>query len=177
MLVADHESKSGQEGDDDQGQQERLAPVGRFLGVEGGGCHGHSLRGRGRATGRGAALTPIPDLRTQIDDGDLGSLGLGLEELTLREAQRPGNEDVREDLEGVVEFQDRGVVVLAGERDLVLRRGQLLLQRQNVLVGLESRVVLDDREERAQGSGQAFSAWACAAGPCAPAAMAPARAW
>ena len=153
-AVTDHEFKSGQEGDDYKGQQERLATVGRFLGIEGGGCHRRSLRGRGRATRRSAALTPIPGLRSQIDDGDLGSLGLGLEELTLGEAQRPGDEDVREDLEGVVEFQDRRVVVLAGERDLVLGRGQLLLQRENVLVGLERRVVLDDGEERAQCSGQ-----------------------
>ena len=44
--------------------------------------------------------------------------------------------------------------MLARERDLVLGRGQLLLQLEHVLVGLELGVVLDDREQRAQRAGQ-----------------------
>ncbi len=50
---------------------------------------------------------------------------------------------------GVVVEHDR-VVVLAGEPDLVLGGGQLLLQLQDVLVGLQVGIVLDDGEQRTQ---------------------------
>src|SRR5664279_699560 len=99
-------------------------------------------------------LAARPKHLSQTDDGDLGSLGLGREELTLGEAHRPGNEDVREDLQRVVVVEDAGVVMLPRERNLVLGRGQLLLEREDVLVGLQLRVVLDYREERAEGTGQ-----------------------
>ena len=44
--------------------------------------------------------------------------------------------------------------MLAREADLVLGRRQLLLELHDVLVRLEVRVVLDDREQRAQRAGQ-----------------------
>src|ERR671930_251866 len=84
--------------------------------------------------------------QAEIDRGDRGRLGLRLEELALGEPEGPGEEHVREDL--------AGVVVLAAERDLVLGSGDLFLERQDVLVRLELRVVLDDREQRPQRLGQ-----------------------
>ena len=44
--------------------------------------------------------------------------------------------------------------MLAREADLVLGRRQLLLEGEDVLVGLELGIVLDDGEQGAQGSGQ-----------------------
>ena len=44
--------------------------------------------------------------------------------------------------------------MLAGEADLVLRRGQLFLEGENVLVRLQLRVVLHDREEGPERPGQ-----------------------
>src|SRR5919197_2274518 len=81
--------------------------------------------------------------QAEIDRGDRGRLGLRLEELALGEPEGPGEEPVREDLDGVVVVEDAGVVVLAAERDLVLGRGDLFLERQDVLVRLELRVVFD----------------------------------
>ena len=87
-------------------------------------CHGR------QAVGGVGALT-------EIDDRDFGGFRLRGEELALGEAKRSGDQHVGEDLQRVVELQHRGVVMLAGERDLVLGRSQLLLQGQDVLVGLE----------------------------------------
>src|SRR5664280_2482365 len=93
---------------------------------------------------------------SQVDDRNLGGLGLGCEKLALGEAHGPGYQHVREGLERVVELEDRRVEVLARERDLVLCRGQLLLQREDVLVGLELRVVLDNCEQGAQAAGESI---------------------
>src|SRR6185503_6805845 len=90
----------------------------------------------------------------QVDRRDVGGLGFGVEELALREPQGTGKEDVREDLDGGVVVEDRRVVVLAAEGDLVLGCRQLLLELEDVLVRLELGVVLDDREQRPKGARQ-----------------------
>ena len=46
------------------------------------------------------------------------------------------------------------VVVLSGEADLVLRRRQLLLQLEHVLVRLQVGIVLDQREQLTQRAGE-----------------------
>ena len=51
----------------------------------------------------------------------------------------PGDEHVREGRDAGVVVEHGRVVVLAREADLVLGRGQLLLQAQDVLVGLQVR--------------------------------------
>ena len=51
-----------------------------------------------------------------------------------------------------VQLGDRVVVVLAGERDLVLGLGQLLLEVEEVGVGLEVRVGLGDGVQPDQGA-------------------------
>src|SRR5438309_9330988 len=84
------------------------------------------------------------------DDGDFLGGRLSLEEVTLREPEHPGDEHVREGLDRLIEVEDRRVVVLPREADLVLGRRQLLLEVQDVLVRLELRIVLDDREQRAE---------------------------
>src|SRR6266550_3257254 len=55
--------------------------------------------------------------QAEIDGRDRRGLGLGLEELALGEPEHPGEQDVREDLDGVVVIEDAGVVVLPAERD------------------------------------------------------------
>ena len=54
----------------------------------------------------------------------------------------------------VLNSRTDAVVVLAAEADLVLGRRQLLLELHDVLVRLQVGVVLDQREELAQGAGQ-----------------------
>src|SRR5881396_1285840 len=92
--------------------------------------------------------------QAEVDRRNGGRFRLGLEELALQEAEHAGEEVVREDLDRVVVVQDACVVVLPAERDLVLGRRDLFLQGQDVLVGLELRVVLDDGEQGAQRRGQ-----------------------
>src|SRR3954463_9762351 len=77
----------------------------------------------------------------EIDGGDCLRLRLCFEELALAEAERPGNQDVRERLDRCVVVEHAGVVVLAREADLVLSRGQLLLQLEHVLVRLKLGIV------------------------------------
>src|SRR5262245_31928989 len=75
---------------------------------------------------------------------------LDLEELALREPERSGQEHRREDLDRVVEREHGVVVDLARDRDLVLGVPQLVLQVEEVLVRLELRVRLGDREQPAE---------------------------
>ena len=70
------------------------------------------------------------------------------------EVEHAGDEVAREALDLGVVAHDGVVVELAREGDLVLGRGQLLLERHDVLVGLEVGVVLDHREQRTQALGQ-----------------------
>jgi hypothetical protein len=75
------------------------------------------------------------------------------------------DEHVWEGRDGGVVVEHGGVVVLARERDLVLGRGQLLLELEDVLVGLELGIVLDDGEQRAQRAGQRVLGGGLLAGP------------
>src|SRR5262249_13714567 len=79
------------------------------------------------------------------------ALGLcGFEQRRLLEAEYAGHLDGREDLAPDVVVGGGVVERLPGEADLVLGRGQLLLQGEHVLVGLEVRVRLGQGEEPAQ---------------------------
>src|SRR4028119_1378046 len=91
-------------------------------------------------------LTPIRSLKVPwlppcilpLVVGDRHGLPLGplrLEVLLLREAHRPGEEHRREALYLGVVGPHRVVVVLPGEGDLVLRRGQLFLEVHEHPVG------------------------------------------
>ena len=92
--------------------------------------------------------------QTEVDVRDVLGLRLGVEEVALGEAEHAGDQHSREGLDAGVVVEHGGVVMLARERDLVLGGGQLLLELEDVLIGLELRVVLDDREQRAQRAGQ-----------------------
>src|SRR3954465_12611295 len=102
---------------------------------------GRGRRGRGgRGGGRGGGGGRWDGRRlgeAEIDGGDCLRLRLCFEELALAEAERPGNQDVGERLDRWVGVENAGVVVLAREADLVLSRGQLLLQLEHVLVRLQ----------------------------------------
>src|SRR5688572_14125088 len=80
--------------------------------------------------------------KSKLREGDLwrlaffGRLGR-LQQLGSVEAQRPGDDVVREGLALGVVFHHRVVERLAREGDLVLGAGELFLQRQHVLVRLE----------------------------------------
>src|SRR6516164_7550130 len=83
----------------------------------------------------------------------LGRCALGLcdfEQRRLLEAEHAGHLDSREDLAPDVVVGGGVVERLPGEADLVLGRGQLLLQGEHVLVGLEVRVRLGQGKESAQ---------------------------
>ena len=89
----------------------------------------------------------------------LGAAALGrvldVEELRGREAEHPGEDDVREGLPRRVVLHDRVVVGLPGEGYLVLGRGELLGELHHVLVGLQVRVLLRDDHEPAEGAREA----------------------
>src|SRR5439155_27233312 len=93
-------------------------------------------------------------LEAEVDLWDGGVLLRDLEVVAPVEAEDPGQQRVGEGLNRGVVLPDRAVVVLAGEADLVLGGGQLLLKLHDILIRLELGVVLDEREELAQGSGQ-----------------------
>src|SRR5690349_21366903 len=75
---------------------------------------------------------------------------LELEELAFPESERAGDQDGREHLDRVVVRQDRVVVDLARDRDLVLGVPELPLEVEEVLVRLQLRVGLGDREQPAE---------------------------
>src|SRR6185369_12915979 len=92
--------------------------------------------------------------QAQIDLGHrLVRLGRG-EQLRRLEGEEAGDEITGEALLARVVVGDGVVVVLPRETDLVLRRRQLLLQAQDVLVGLELRVVLHQGEEAPHGAAE-----------------------
>src|SRR5690554_754666 len=66
------------------------------------------------------------------------------------EAEGVGDDAVREGLALDVVGRDRVVEGLAGEADAVLGAGQFLLQQRHVLVGLQIRIGLGEREEAPQ---------------------------
>src|SRR5512141_3129885 len=77
--------------------------------------------------------------RLELDLRRLAFLGRlrGLQELRGGEAEHAGEDARREGFAPRVVFHHRVVEGLAREGDLVLRAGELLLQRQHVLVRLE----------------------------------------
>src|SRR3990172_1819672 len=78
---------------------------------------------------------------------------LDLEERTLREAEGSGDEHRGERSDERVQPHHLVVVELPRIRDLRLGARQLLLEREEALVGLQVRVVLDHREELPQPAG------------------------
>lgn len=85
----------------------------------------------------------------------LGGISLGDREGgAAAEAHHSRHEHHQEGLDRGGVLADCAVVVLPGEADLALGRGQLLLQLEDVLVGLQVGVVLDQRDQLAQGAGQ-----------------------
>ena len=91
-------------------------------------------------------------------EGDLDRLAVGgildLEELAAGEAERAGEQAVREHLDlGVVRL-DVAVVDAARSGDLVLGVRQLALQLGEALGGAQLRVGLGDREQAAQRAGE-----------------------
>ena len=103
-------------------------------------------RRRGELPGQGRR-----GVRLEADGRHLAVGGvLDLEELALREAERAGEQDGREDLNRVVERQHGVVVDLARDRDLVLGVLQLRLEVEEVGARLQVRVRLGDGEEPAE---------------------------
>src|SRR5687768_3582840 len=109
---------------------------------------------RKKVVGTRGAATVIGLRRSQVHLGHHGVRLGDLEVVALAEPEHAGDEDGGEGLDRRVELAHRAVVMLAAEPDLVLRRGQLLLELHDVLVRLELRVVLDQREELSQRSGE-----------------------
>src|SRR6266571_4170029 len=86
-------------------------------------------------------------LALELDRDRPGGRLVDLEEMPRLELAGTRDEVRRERLDPRVQLGALVVVELAGVRDLRLGRRQLLLQRQEVLVGLQLRVVLGDRDE------------------------------
>src|SRR5258706_7382186 len=95
----------------------------------------------------------------KLAERDLGRLALfsrlgGLQELRGGEAECAGEDAVREGFALGVVLHHRIVIGLAGEGDLVLGAGELLLQREHVLVGLQVGILLEDRDQPAERAAQ-----------------------
>src|ERR1043165_3491691 len=94
-----------------------------------------------------------------VGEGDLGRLALfgrlgGHEQLGRAEVEHAGEDAVGERLARGVVVHHRVVERLAREGDLVLGAGELLLQREHVLVGFQVRVRLGEGEHLAEHAGQ-----------------------
>src|SRR5581483_12268893 len=86
----------------------------------------------------------------QADSGR-GSRGLvGFEKMLFMHAGDVCNQNIRESLDRDVEVAHRAVVVAPRHLQLVLDVGELGLQFQEILVGLELRVGFGDRQEPAE---------------------------
>src|SRR5688572_33462104 len=101
---------------------------------------------RKKVVGARGAAEVIGLRRAQVHLGHDGVRLGDLEVVALAEPEHAGDEDGGEGLNRGIELAHRAVVVLPAEADLVLRRGQLLLELHDVLVRLEIRVVLDKRK-------------------------------
>src|SRR3954463_7920986 len=91
----------------------------------------------------------------KLAEGDFGRLALfgrlgGLQELGRPEAECAGEEVVRHGLALGVVLHHRIVIGLPREGDLVLGAGELFLQREHVLVGLEVGVLLENGNQLAE---------------------------
>src|SRR5262245_33476880 len=99
-------------------------------------------------------------VRAELRERDLRRLALlgrlgRLQQLGGAEAEGPGEDIVRERLALGVVLHHRVVERLAREGHLVLGAGELLLQPEHVLVGLEVGVLLEHREQAAEQIGRA----------------------
>src|SRR6266508_1133445 len=106
---------------------------------------------------KGAAGPPHREVVRQaleLDPDRPPLLPTGLEVFTGPEAEHRREDALRHGADGVVVGQDRVVVVLPCVRGPVLGLRQLLLQRQEALVGLEVRVGLRHRKQALQGAAQ-----------------------
>src|SRR5687768_5824886 len=83
---------------------------------------------RKKVVGARGAVTVIGLRRPQVHLGHDGIRLGDLEVVALTEPEHVGDEDGREGLDRRIELAHRAVVVLTAEADLVLRRGQLLLE-------------------------------------------------
>src|SRR4051812_487145 len=108
----------------------------------------------GRFLRRSAGPAATIRWRSELDRDRTLLAGVALEGLARREVAHPRDEVARERLDPVVVAQHGVVVELPRVGDLVLGRGQLLLQVQEVLVGLEVRIRLGHREQALQRPAQ-----------------------
>ncbi len=79
---------------------------------------------------------------------------LELEEFHGGEMESAGDHVTREALDGRVQVADIAVVEAAGGLDLVLRIGELVLEREEILVGFEVGIGLGDGENGLKSAGQ-----------------------
>src|SRR5262245_40887342 len=95
----------------------------------------------------------------RLGERDLRCLALfrrlgGSEQLRGAEVEHAGKDAVGERLALGFLLHHRVVERLAGERDLVLGAGELLLQREHVLVGFQVGIRLGEREHAAEHAGE-----------------------
>src|SRR5262245_65615063 len=99
------------------------------------------------------------EIRETVLELDLGGFLLrrvgDLEERRRLEVEHPRQDVRRERLELRVVLHGGVVVELPREADLVFRRGELLLEREEVRVRLELGVLLDDDHEPAERAAKA----------------------
>src|SRR5690348_11016768 len=107
-------------------------------------------RSRTAATAACLAFTRDTGSELHFDVLLRGVIVRQVEELALLEAQGLGDHVAGEDLHLDVQVAGVGVVEAAGGLDLILGVAQLVLEVQEVLVGLQVRIRFGNREERLQ---------------------------
>ncbi len=99
-------------------------------------------------------MTRSSCFNSELDDGRFFGFLAGFEELPDLESSE-GGDDVRWDLLHPVVVGENGVVVdLTTDRDLVLRVGQVLLERLEVLRCAQFRIGLGDGEQLTKRLGE-----------------------
>ena len=123
----------------------------------GGGQHRRQQHQQGHEAADRGHVIPLRQVRgvPEIDGGHGPLLVVQLEELALLDAGGGADQAGGEALAQGVEIAHHGVVVAARVLQVVLDGHQAAVQLQEVGVGLERRVGLDQDEDAAQGRGQA----------------------